>query len=119
MGFLTQPETMLANLLNIIVCVDPVRCLNLRHQGRTSLELLQEIQRTVKEEGLEDQVKATPCRCIFGCTYGPRIDVIDRTSRKKTLYGSVKGPVTISVRGRVNMELIPEEPAGLVREHLN
>ena len=102
---------MTSTLLNIIVCVDPVRCLRLRYQGRTSLELLQEIQGAVQEEGLEGQVKA--------CTYGPRIDVIDRTSRQKTLYGSAKGQVTISVRGRVNMELIPEEPADLFREHLH
>ena len=110
---------MTATLLNIIVCVDPARCLNLRYGGRSSVELLQDIQEAVQAEGLEGQVKATSCRCIFGCTYGPRIDVIDRTSRQKTLYGSVKGPVTISVRGRVNMELIPEEPADLFREHLN
>ena len=110
---------MTSTRLNIIVCVDPARCLNLRYRGRSSLELLEDIQEAVQAEGLEGQVKATPCRCIFGCTYGPRIDVIDRSGRQKTLYGSAKGPVTISVRGRVNMELIPEEPEDLFREHLN
>ena len=104
------------NLLNIIVCVDPRRCLALGYRGRNSMDILRSIQELAREDGLEDRVKATPCRCIFGCTYGPRIDVINRATGEKTLYGSVGGPVEISVRGRVNMEQIPGDLRGLFRE---
>ena len=93
--------------LNIIVCVDPQRCLSLEYQGRNSERLLQEILDQVKDRGLEDRVQATPCRCIFGCTYGPRIDVINRTTGEKVLYGSVEASVYISVRGQVDMKKIP------------
>ena len=68
--------------LNIIVCVDPVRCLSLEYQGKNSETLLREIQEQVKDQGLEDRVQATPCRCIFGCTFGPRIDIINRAKRR-------------------------------------
>mgnify|MGYP001082798222 CR=1 len=105
--------------LNIIVCVDPRRCLALRYNGRSSLELLREIGDLVGEQGLGGQVRATPCQCIFGCTYGPRLDVINRGTGEKTLYGAVSGPVTISVRGRVSMERIPDDLQDLIRELLN
>lgn len=105
--------------LNIIVCVDPQRCLALKHQGRDSLELLQSIREQLGEHGLEDRVRATPCRCIFGCTYGPRIDVINRTTGEKTLYGSVEATVDISVRGRVNLKQLPRELIEIAQDNLS
>ena len=102
--------------LNIIVCVDPRRCLSLRFRGRNSLELLREIVELVDDQESAGRVKATPCQCIFGCTYGPRIDVINRGTGQKTLYGAVSGPVNISVRGRVTMEQIPENLQDLIRQ---
>ena len=105
-------------MLNIIVCVDPSRCLALSYRGRNSVDILRSVQGLILDEGLEEQVKATHCRCIFGCTYGPRIDVINRASREKTLYGSTGGPVTISVRGRVNMKRIPENLRDLIVDNL-
>ena len=105
--------------LNIIVCVDPRRCLSLRIKGRNSLELLQELRDLVIDQGLTGQVKSTPCQCIFGCTYGPRIDVINRDTGKKTLYGAVSGPVSISVRGKVAMKEIPDNLQDLIQQFLN
>ena len=105
--------------LNIIVCVDPQRCLALEYQGRNSEKLLQEIQDQVRCNGLESRVQATPCRCIFGCTYGPRIDIINRATGEKLLYGSVEAPVIISVRGRVDMKKIPDKLIDLAQANLS
>ena len=105
--------------LSIIVCVDPSRCLNMRSGGLNSQELLREIQEQLTGQGLDGKVRATPCRCIFGCTYGPRIDVINRNTGKKILYGSVEGQVNISVRGRVDMQKTPDRLIDLAWEHLS
>ena len=91
----------------------------LENRGRNGRELLQEIQDQVRDHGLADRVQATPCRCIFGCTYGPRIDVINRATGEKILYGSVEATVNISVRGRVDMKKIPEGMIELVRANLS
>ena len=104
--------------LNIIVCIDPQRCLTLEYEGRDSRELLREIQDQIKEHDLAGRVQATPCRCIFGCTYGPRIDVINRATGEKILYGSVEAQVYISVRGRVDMNQIPNGLIGLALDNL-
>ncbi len=74
--------------LNVIVCVDPRRCLSQRYNGLNGADLLGDLQTLVSEQGLDDQVQVTPCRCIFGCTYGPRVDVIRRWSGETRLYGS-------------------------------
>ena len=81
-------------------------------------ELLREIQDQIKEHDLAGRVQATPCRCIFGCTYGPRIDVINRATGEKILYGSVEAQVYISVRGRVDMNQIPNGLIGLALDNL-
>ena len=91
----------------------------LEYRGRNSEKLLQDIQDQVRDHGLAGRVQATPCRCIFGCTYGPRIDVINRATGEKILYGSVEAPVNISVRGRVDMKKIPEGLFELVRANLS
>ena len=74
--------------------------------------------RRPEEHGLTERVKVTHCRCIFGCTYGPRIDVAKRWSGGKALYGNVDGEVTISIRGRVKMSKIPAELLYLVLDNL-
>jgi len=105
-------------ILNIIVCVDPRRCLLQQSHGRNGNGLLQGLKQAVKEQGLEEQVRVTPCRCIFGCTYGPRIDVARRWSGEKVLYGIVEGAATISRRGVVEFREIPEDLWGLVHDNL-
>jgi hypothetical protein len=104
--------------LNIIVCVDPRRCLRQQSRGRSSEELLQGLKHAVQEQGLEEQVQVTPCCCIFGCTYGPRIDVARRWSGEKVLYGTVEGATTISRRGAVEFLEIPEDLLRLVQDNL-
>ena len=81
-------------------------------------KLLQEIRDQVRDHGLADRVQATPCRCIFGCTYGPRIDVINRATGEKVLYGSLEAPVVISVRGRVDMKKIPDQLIEIAQDNL-
>ena len=104
--------------LNIIVCVDPRRCLHLRSNGRDGPKLLDELRTTVEEHGLKERVQVTPCRYIFGCTYGPRIDVAKRWPGEKALYGTMDGEVTISIRGRVKMLKIPAELLDLALDNL-
>ena len=104
--------------LNIIVCVDQRRCAYLRSNGRNGPEILEELKGAVEAHGLQDRVQVTHCGCIFGCTYGPRIDVAKRWSGEKALYGTMEGDVTISIRGRVEMLKIPAELLDLVLENL-
>jgi predicted metal-binding protein len=104
--------------LNIIVCVDPRSCLSHHSRGRHGQALLQELRQVVEQDGLKDQVQVTPCRCIFGCTYGPRMDVARRWSGEKLLYGTSQGQVTISRRGRVAMNSIPADLRQLLRDNL-
>jgi predicted metal-binding protein len=104
--------------LNIIVCVDPRSCLSHYSRGRHGQALLQELRQVVEQDGLKDQVQVTPCRCIFGCTYGPRMDVARRWSGEKLLYGTSQGQVTISRRGRVDMHQIPADLRRLLRDNL-
>jgi len=105
-------------LLRIIVCIDRRRCLNMKSNGYSGLELLQGLRAVAQEHGLEDRVQVTPCRCIFGCTYGPRIDVARRWSGEKLLYGTTEGEVTISIRGKVKISKIPAELSELVLDNL-
>lgn len=86
--------------------------------GVNGYELLGGLAQTVRDQGLEERVSVTECQCIFGCTYGPRADLIRRWDGQKRLYGSVSGPVTISVRGRVDMQAIPERLADILRDNL-
>ena len=104
--------------LNIIVCVDERRCLNLESGGRDSLSILEGLRNAVKEHDLEGSVQVTPCSCIFGCTYGPRIDVARRWSGGKVLYGAMEGRFTISVRGTVQLSKIPVELIDLALDNL-
>lgn len=104
--------------LNIIVCVDPRRCLSQLCEGRNGADILRELRASVTKEGLVDQVQVTPCRCIFGCTYGPRIDVIQKWSGEKLLYGSIEGQALISHRGRVRFSKIPPDLGEIIRTNL-
>ena len=105
--------------LNIIVCVDPRRCGHVPDDmGRTGPELLRGLQQTVDDHGWADKVQVTPCRCIFGCTYGPRLDAVNRTGGGKVLYGSTEGKATISRRGTVDFRRIPPDLTRLLRDNL-
>ena len=104
--------------LNIIVCVDARKCLWAESYGRSGGDLLAGLRRTVHEEGLEDAVQVTPCLCIFGCTYGPRIDLVQRWSGEKVLYGIGTGEVTITRRGRISLREIPPNLSEMVRRNL-
>ncbi len=104
--------------LNIIVCVDQRRCMHMRSNGRNGPELLEELKTVIEEHELKERVQVTHCRCIFGCTYGPRIDVAKRWSGGKVLYGTVDGEVTISIRGRVKLSQIPAELLELALDNL-
>ena len=104
--------------VNIIVCVDPRVCGHPAFPGVNGYELLDGLDETVREQDLGERVRVTECQCIFGCTFGPRADVIRRWDGEKLLYGSVSGTVTISVRGRVDMNAIPGDLADMLRDNL-
>ncbi len=104
--------------LNIIVCVDARKCLWAESYGRSGEELLAELRRAVDDEDLEEAVQVTPCYCIFGCTYGPRIDLVQGWSGEKILYGIGTGEVTITRRGKVSLREIPPNLSEMVRRHL-
>ncbi len=104
--------------LNIIVCVDARKCLWAESYGRSGGELLAELRRAVDDEDLEEAVQVTPCYCIFGCTYGPRIDLVQRWSGEKILYGIGTGEVSITRRGKVSLREIPPNLSEMVRRNL-
>ena len=104
--------------LNVIVCLDPRECLRKQVNGRNGADLLREFREAVDQQGLAGRVQVTPCRCIFGCTYGPRMDVVQRWSGRKLLYGSIEGEATITRRGRVNFSRIPESVSQVLRDNL-
>ena len=104
--------------LNVIVCVDPRKCLHATSGGRNGPELLETLSDSIRDSGLGDRVQVTPCRCILGCTYGPRIDVARRWSGEKRLYGTIEGEVGISIRGRVEMTRLPTNLTALLTDNL-
>ncbi len=105
--------------LNVIVCTDPRRCGYLRDDaGRNGGELLAALQESVEADGLTDRVQVSRCRCIFGCTYGPRIDVARPKGGGKVLYGVVEGRAVISRRGAVDFRRIPAELGRLIQDNL-
>ncbi|HEU0022593.1 MAG TPA: (2Fe-2S) ferredoxin domain-containing protein [Dehalococcoidia bacterium] len=104
--------------LNVIVCTDPRRCADASVNGRNGDNLADGLRLVVLENGLAAEVQVTECRCIFGCTYGPRIDVARRWSGEKLLYGAVDGDAAISRRGRVRFNRIPDDLGHLIFDNL-
>ena len=104
--------------VNVIVCTDPRRCAYSQNNGRTGLQLLAELREAALDPSLEDQVQVTKCQCIFGCTYGPRIDVARRWRGDKVIYGSIEGNAAITLRGVVRFTRIPDELRCLIEENL-
>jgi predicted metal-binding protein len=104
--------------LNVIVCTDPRRCADASASGRNGDHLVDGLRRAVLKNGLTGQVQVTECRCIFGCTYGPRIDVARRWSGEKLLYGAFEGDATISRRGRVRFHQVPDDLTRLILDNL-
>lgn len=116
-------------MLEITVCVNPDGCLGKkvlarRDEGgepreygpREILEVLREIVRT---EGLDGKVRLHEKVCLWGCTFGPRIDVVKGETRVY-LYGrqDYRGP--ISVRGKVQIRGISNLPSlrSIIHDHL-
>ena len=89
-----------------------------QRRGRNGADLLQELRDSLEAQGLAHRVQVTPCRCIFGCTYGPRMDVVRRWSGEKLLYGVLDGEATITRRGRVRFSPIPETAGELLQDNL-
>jgi predicted metal-binding protein len=105
--------------LHIVVCTDPRRCAHQQDDaGRDGGELFTALTETVQDNELTARVQVSHCRCIFGCTYGPRIDVAQRGNGGKVLYGSVEGRAVISRRGAVDFHRIPNELSRLIRDNL-
>jgi predicted metal-binding protein len=105
--------------LHIVVCTDPRRCAHQQDDaGRDGGELFTALTETVQDNELTARVQVSHCRCIFGCTYGPRIDVAPRNGGGKVLYGSVEGRAVISRRGAVDFHRIPNELSRLIRDNL-
>jgi predicted metal-binding protein len=104
--------------LNVIVCTDPRRCAGASAPGGKGVDLMDSLRQVVLENGLAARVQVTECRCIFGCTYGPRIDVARRWSGEKLLYGAVEGDAAISRRGRVRFNRVPGDLGRLIFDNL-
>jgi predicted metal-binding protein len=104
--------------LNVIVCTDPRRCAGVSAPGGKGVDLMDSLRQVVLENGLASRVQVTECRCIFGCTYGPRIDVARRWSGEKLLYGAVEGDAAISRRGRVHFNRVPGDLGRLIFDNL-
>ena len=104
--------------LNVIVCTDPRRCAAASVPGPRGDDLRDGLRQVVLDHGLEVRVQVTECRCIFGCTYGPRIDVARRWSGEKLLYGAFEGDTAISRRGRVRFNPIPDDLGRLIFDNL-
>ena len=109
---------MSGNQVNFIVCIDPRRCLHLEVDGRNGRDLLAGLQASVDRQGLAEVAQITPCNCIFGCTFGPRIDVARRWSGEKQLFGSLNGSAAITRRGVVEFSRIPPDLDEFVRSNL-
>ena len=109
--------------LNVIVCTDPRRCADASLNGRdgngcTGEDLADELRQVVQDHGLGAQVQVTEWRCIFGCTYGPRVDVARRWIGEKLLYGVIDADALISRRGRVRFTTIPNDLSRLIFDNL-
>lgn len=104
--------------LNVIVCTDPRRCAYASVNGCNGEDLVDDLRQIVLDNRLVEQVQITECRCIFGCTYGPRIDVARRWSGEKLIYGAVEGDAAISRRGRVRFNKIPDDLNRLIFDNL-
>ena len=90
----------------------------MQNNGRNGSQLLAELQQAARDPSLADQVQVTQCQCIFGCTYGPRIDVARRWSGEKAIYGSIEGDAYITLRGVVRFAQIPEALSDLIHQNL-
>ncbi|HCG91216.1 MAG TPA: hypothetical protein DEZ08_05200 [Dehalococcoidia bacterium] len=92
--------------ISALVCVDSARCLWKSTNGKGPLDILWELKQLYDND---DKVTISPCRCIFGCTYGPRVDLINHDTKEKNLYGSIQGIFEISVRGKVTINQLPQD----------
>ena len=115
-------------MLEITVCVNPDGCLGKKVLARRDeggelreygpQEILGVLRDTIRDGGLEEEVRLQEKVCLWGCTFGPRIDVVN--GPRVYLYGrqDYRGP--ISVRGDVVIRSIPNLPSlrSIIYEHL-
>ena len=75
------------------------------------------------DEKLKGIVEVKQVRCMWGCTYGPRVDVTEKSQdRNRTfLYGNQGWEGEISVRGRVSIIGIPQLDSlqNMIYDHLS
>ncbi len=64
-------------------------------------ELVEELTRVVSDNNLQDKVEIVQTGCLWGCTYGPRLDV--EVDGNVVLYGCADYSGVISSRGEVKI----------------
>lgn len=72
-------------------------------------ELLAQLRALTEARDLQGTVRLRTTECLWGCTYGPRLDVEDDDGRV-TLYGGADYEGDISVRGRVRIHSLARQP---------
>lgn len=113
----SDPQRSARPEVNVVVCTDEYGCGRWYHRGRNAQAVLDDIRSAAA--GLnDDRVQVTTSRCILGCTYGPRFDVVRRWSGEKALYGSIEGEATVTRRGRVGFAAIPDDLSQVLSDHL-
>ncbi len=75
----------------------------------TPLGIFEALNSIVKEEKLSKRVEVKKGSCLWGCSFGPRIDVIIKTVQGQVtvLYGRKYFHGEISMRGKVEILAIP------------
>lgn len=68
-------------------------------------EIYAALQQIINEKGLKDRVRVAYSRCIWGCSVGPRLDVIisGKGKPKTILYGSESYIGDITMRPNVKI----------------
>lgn len=113
----SDPQRSARPEVNVVVCTDEYGCGRWYHRGRNAQAVLDDI-RSAAVALNDDRVQVTTSRCILGCTYGPRFDVVRRWSGEKALYGSIEGEATVTRRGRVGFAAIPDDLSQVLSDHL-
>jgi hypothetical protein len=115
-------------MIEVTVCVNPDGCAQKVVRTRkaegeepreyTPRELLGLLEKIVEELGVRDRVTLREKVCLWGCTFGPRIDVV--AGDREFLYGREDYRGEISVRGIVEVRSLASLPSlrSLITEHL-
>ncbi len=118
-------------MLEITVCVNPDGCLGRKVLARRDeggepreygpREILGVLREIIRDGGLDGEVRLQEKVCLWGCTFGPRIDVVkEGVVSRVYLYGreDYRGP--ISMRGKVQIRGISNLPSlrSIIYDHL-